>query len=446
MHPRTFKIIMAVITFAIILAIITVCICIPLQLSTTQGTLPGTARNKGVERDVNADSITLQHIDDGRGINVAPTKRMNYTVQESDDFPYTEINAQESEHRVGNLAMLKALEPTHSQTGVNAAPSTARSYPRADIITQVNDLNEESLPVIDSSESKSANVVDIDSPASNKIAMPDNLAEDVKSNLASIANSLDSMVQLLHGMQQKTDKMFDNMTATMNGLFQSLPNLLSATPKPSPRDCTDIAEQGHNESSSYVIYPDGTKSYTVYCDLDSDGGGWTVFQRRFDGSVDFYQSWKDYVDGFGKAYGEHWAGLELIHQLTKTGTWELLIQLEDFDGNLAFAHYASFRVGAATSNYRLYIGAYDGTAGDAMTVDNHNKEFSTHDQDNDERSWGNCAQYRRGAWWYGSCSQANLNGLYLGPKKVTDTGLYWWKWKHRHEVLKRSEMKVRRVQ
>ena len=39
--------------------------------------------------------------------------------------------------------------------------------------------------------------------------------------------------------------------------------------------------------------------FQVYCDMAIDGGGWVVFQRRMDGTVDFYRNWADYVKGFG---------------------------------------------------------------------------------------------------------------------------------------------------
>lgn len=33
-----------------------------------------------------------------------------------------------------------------------------------------------------------------------------------------------------------------------------------------------------------------------------------VFQRREDGSVNFFRGWDAYRDGFGKLTGEHWLG------------------------------------------------------------------------------------------------------------------------------------------
>lgn len=38
-----------------------------------------------------------------------------------------------------------------------------------------------------------------------------------------------------------------------------------------------------------------------------------VFQRRMNGKVDFYRSWKEYKYGFGNVSEEHWIGM---HNLT----------------------------------------------------------------------------------------------------------------------------------
>ena len=97
----------------------------------------------------------------------------------------------------------------------------------------------------------------------------------------------------------------------------------------------------------------------MYCDQTTDGGGWTVFQKRLDGSVVFYRGWDDYKAGFGNLSGEFWLGLDKIHRLTKERS-KLRVDLEDFERNTAYAEYSSFGVGDEGSKYKLSLGSYSG--------------------------------------------------------------------------------------
>ena len=183
--------------------------------------------------------------------------------------------------------------------------------------------------------------------------------------------------------------------------------------------------------------------FYVYCDMETDGGGWTVFQRRVNGSQDFYLDWNHYVQGFGDLNGEFWLGLSKIHRLTRSST-NLRIDLADFDGDVRFAKYHIFQVGDSDSKYTLTVSGYSGNAGDSLTVHNGHP-FSTKDRDNDADS-GQCAQQYKGAWWYTACHSSNLNGLYLSGNHASyANGVNWYSWKGHHYSLNVSEMKVRRV-
>ncbi|NXN95851.1 FBCDB protein, partial [Rhinopomastus cyanomelas] len=174
-----------------------------------------------------------------------------------------------------------------------------------------------------------------------------------------------------------------------------------------------------------------------------------VFQRREDGTVNFFRGWEAYRDGFGKLTGEHWLGLKRIHVLTVQGTYELRIDLEDFDNGTAFAHYGSFGVGLFSvdpeeDGYPISIADYSGTAGDSFLKHNGMK-FTTKDLDNDH-SENNCAAFYHGAWWYRNCHTSNLNGQYLrGHHSSYADGIEWSSWTGWQYSLKFTEMKIRPV-
>ncbi|XP_039977423.1 tenascin isoform X2 [Xiphias gladius] len=207
---------------------------------------------------------------------------------------------------------------------------------------------------------------------------------------------------------------------------------------PFPTDCSQHLLNGVRASGEVEIFPQGKKGtpMMVYCDMETDGGGWTVFQRRKDGSVDFFRGWKEYATGFGDLSGEFWLGLESVHNLTAMTRMSLRIDLRDRDES-AFAKYSTFEV--ARRAYRLTVGGYSGTAGDSLSYHN-NRVFSTKDRD-PSPSITRCAMSYRGGWWYKNCHEANLNGVY--GIDVKHQGLIWTTWKGKDYSIPFTEMKMR---
>ena len=132
------------------------------------------------------------------------------------------------------------------------------------------------------------------------------------------------------------------------------------------------------------------------CDTLADGGGWMIIQSRSTGNFNFNRRWADYKNGFGSFYDVFWLGNEEIHAITRNGTYELEIILR-YNEKTGFAHFENFFFGDESTNYRLSIGEYYGTAGDSLT--HHNgMPFSTIDKDNDEDK-SSCTSVHGGGWW-----------------------------------------------
>uniref|UniRef100_A0A8D2LVL4 Fibrinogen-like protein 1 n=1 Tax=Varanus komodoensis TaxID=61221 RepID=A0A8D2LVL4_VARKO len=223
------------------------------------------------------------------------------------------------------------------------------------------------------------------------------------------------------------------------------------------KDCAEIYNAGHRQSGFYKMKPLGSSSaFLAYCD-HSEGGGWTVFQRRSDGSQNFDRNWTDYEQGFGdfsSPDGEYWLGNNNLHYLTSQGNYTLKINLLDFMGEQRFAQYENFQVADAQSSYMMSCGQYHGTAGDSLTggfhpevkwwANHQGMKFSTKDRDNDNYE-NNCAEEDKAGWWFNRCHSANLNGLYYnGPySATTDNGIVWYTWHGWWYSLKSVVMKVR---
>lgn len=215
---------------------------------------------------------------------------------------------------------------------------------------------------------------------------------------------------------------------------------------PSNKNCAELYKSGKIVSGVYTINPDGSSSgaFDVYCDQKTSGGGWTVFQKRLDGSVDFYRGWNDYKKGFGNLYGEFWLGLDKINRLTSSDRYKLRVDLEDTEGKTAYAEYNLFAITSERTKYQLSLGGYSGTAGDSLSH-HRGHPFSTRDQDNDNKG-SNCAVEYKGAWWYDRCHFANLNGLYHHGKHSSGAdGVNWYHWKGHNYSAKRAEMKIKPV-
>ncbi|XP_017545826.1 uncharacterized protein fgl2b [Pygocentrus nattereri] len=201
-----------------------------------------------------------------------------------------------------------------------------------------------------------------------------------------------------------------------------------------PQDCSDLLKK-KLKNGFYSVTPAGSKNITfhVFCDMEASGGGWTLIQNRFDGSISFNRSWDNYKRGFGNLSGEFWLGNDKIHWLTSAKAMVLRIELEDVDGVKEYAQYNRFHVANESQHYRLTIGGYSGTAGNALQFNknfNHNqKNFTTPDRDNDRYPSGNCGAYYSSGWWFDACMAANLNGKYYQTRyKGVRNGIFWGTW------------------
>ncbi|XP_043230141.1 angiopoietin-4-like [Amphibalanus amphitrite] len=178
-----------------------------------------------------------------------------------------------------------------------------------------------------------------------------------------------------------------------------------------PTDCAELRRAGISDSGVYSV---SVSERPVFCDMATDGGGWTLLQRRGGpiSNASFAQPLLAYKAGFGQPSGDHWLGLEAAARLG-----ELRPQLLRVDGwqddELWFAVYGPIVLDAA-DEYRLTAPWLEGNTTAELVTPSRDTRFYACGSDTYLRSWS-C---QSAGWWRDPLQfqqGTNLNGvLHLG--------------------------------
>ncbi|XP_066918235.1 fibrinogen C domain-containing protein 1-like [Clytia hemisphaerica] len=215
------------------------------------------------------------------------------------------------------------------------------------------------------------------------------------------------------------------------------------------KDCTELYQQGKRTNGVYEVYILGIYRKQIYCEMEMAGGGWMVFQKRFDGTVDFYNAtWNTYKEGFGEASGEYWLGNKWLNLLTTSEKYDYFVWAKAFDGDTRMKKMLGVRVENEDEGFKI---TFEEETQEFLPnqlygmAHMNGMKFSTLDKRDD--FWSNpdgCAFFF-GPWWHKGCHNVAMNGQYNhdGVTATFANGIVWINWKGLWTSLKESQIMIR---
>ena len=221
-----------------------------------------------------------------------------------------------------------------------------------------------------------------------------------------------------------------------------------------PKDCYYLKcyRVSKAKDGPHTIYPSkpGLSSLQVSCDQETDGGGWIMYQRRVDGTVNFTKNWVAYKDMFGN-HGDNttelWLGNENVYQLLQSygsTQWEMRIEVDAFDGSGCWVVASNFRMNNEAHRYSMNWDSVSASKDELVGDLNYHKliPFITLDNNEGSDDAKQCINEYKGGWWYVKCVMVFLNGEYEKQPVATFKSISFDRCKYR-VALQRSRMMFR---